>query len=114
MYKVKLRTLKEVPYGQCDVGVWFEGFNWQNSALREDFGRSGYANVIEVSLCAFAAPHTMVSYDLIMGEVGEEREIQYCFRSYGNRGPWDIAETLLDPLLRRHFGNDLIVECSYS
>lgn len=108
-----LRTLQEVPYGQCSVGIQFDAFNWQNKAVQESFSRLGYYNA-EVHLVAFSAPEPVVSYDLILGKVGEEYPVQYYFSSYGNGGPWDIAETPLAPVLKRHFGEDLIVECSYS
>ena len=39
-----IKTLAEVPYGQSDLCIWFEGFNWQNPSLAESFGRQGYAN----------------------------------------------------------------------
>ena len=109
-----LRTLKEVPYGQANVCAWFAGYNWHNELLRESFEQHGYSNAYEVFVVALAQPYRDRSYDLICGNIGEEYEVKYFFRSYGNRAPWDIVGTPLAPLLERHFGNDLRIECSYS
>ena len=108
-----LKTLREVPYGQSDLCVWFHGFNWENPAIRESFQQQGYANA-DVVLYALAEPCTLQCYDLFQGEIGEEHTIQCCLRTAGNRGPWDITGTPLEPLLKKHFGADLIVDCSYS
>lgn len=108
-----IKTLAEVPYGQVDLCVWFEGFNWQNPSIAESFGRQGYANA-DLLLYALAQPRPLRCIDCFAGTIGEEHTIQVCLRTAGNRGPWDIAETPLFPLLARHFGADMLVDRSYS
>jgi hypothetical protein len=108
-----IKTLAEVPYGQSDLCVWFEGFNGRNPTLSESFNQRGYANA-DILLYALARPKTLQCYDLIDGEIGEEHMVQVCLRTAGNRGPWDIAGTPLEPLLISHFGFELLVDRSYS
>lgn len=108
-----LKTLREVPFGQSDLCVWFDHFNWKNPTLAESFNQCGYYNA-DIILYALAQPRPIVCYDLILGEIGEEHTVQFCLRTAGKSGPWDIAGTPLEPRLQRHFGSDLIVDCTYS
>ncbi len=108
-----LRTLSEFPYGQSDLCIWFNCFNWNNPDISRSFGKQGCANA-DVLLYALAKTQTLQCYDAFQGTIGEEHEVQFCLRTAGKNGPWDIAETPLEPLLKRHFGPDLIVDCSYS
>ncbi len=108
-----IKTLAEVPYGQTDLCLWFEGFNWQNPSLAASFGRQGYANA-DLLLYALAQPRPLRCFDCFAGTLGEEHTIQVCVRATGNRGPWGIAGTPLEALLARHFGVDVLVDRSYS
>ncbi|HEX4208391.1 MAG TPA: hypothetical protein VHZ51_30135, partial [Ktedonobacteraceae bacterium] len=108
-----LKTLMELPIGHRNFCVWFEGFNWKNPGISESFGRQGYANA-DLLLYSLSQPQGLQCYDCFSGSIGEEHRIQTCLRTTGNRGPWGIKETPLEPLLARHFGSELIVDCSYS
>lgn len=108
-----LKTLRELPIGQRNFCVWFAGFNWENPEISASFSRQGYANA-DLLLYSLARPQVLQCYDCFSGRIGAEHRIQTCFRTTGNHGPWDIKETPLEPLLVRHFGSELIVDCSYS
>ena len=108
-----LRTLSEFPYGKFDLCVWFNCFNWKNPDIVKSFSKQGCMNA-DVLLYAFTQPQTLQCYNAFEGTVGEEHTVQFCLRTAGKNGLWDMAETPLEPLLKRHFSPDLVVDCSYS
>jgi hypothetical protein len=105
------KTLEAFPYGQSDLCVWFDCFNWQNPELKEDFQEEGYSNA-SILLYALTHPQTVICSDA--GEVRGEYEVQSCFRTSGKNGPEDIVNTPLEPFLEHHFGSELIIDCAYS
>lgn len=109
------KALEAFPYGQSDLCVWFQGFNWENPEIREDFEAAGNHNA-NVLLYALARPQMVRCYNPYApeeDEAGNEYEVQTCFRTSANYGPHDIGDMLLE-FLEDHLGPDLIIDCSYS
>lgn len=106
------QSLRTIPFGKTDFCVWFDGLNWDNERVRTSFQRHGYANG-DVVIYSFASPREVIIYDAYDGTWCKHQFSHY-FTVTGKNGPEAIQDTVLEPILERYFGPNLIVECTYS
>jgi hypothetical protein len=108
----RLRAVWAVPYGEQDFCICWEELAWDDEELRARLSERGGANA-SVVLYALAQPQTIYVGDALVGALSG-RQMQFYFTTTGKGGPQDIADTPLEPVVRRHLGANLIVDCRYS
>lgn len=129
-----LRSLSAAPFGDKDLCILFDGFDWTNTVLQESLKKQNWANAA-TALFALQAPQEVTfaeevtpfeddpaadeefEDDLDEDEEGFEMRtyiIKQGFFSYGKHGPQGIRGTPLDSAFRRHFGAEIWFDYDYS
>ncbi len=103
-------VLQDLPFGQVDLAIWFEGLNWNNSQLREEFEQLGCYDGAEVVIYALKKPSEVMVYDAYRGP--RSYQLMHYFTTTEKSGPDTIQGTTLGAMLADHLGPDLIVDCS--
>lgn len=115
-----LNAIGTIPFGQADLCVSFFGFDPTNEDLMESFIKHDFANVDYVMLY-FPREQRTIPLNFWVSDGPnpweghyETRDIilHHYFCSSGSNGPQHIEGTLLEPVLKEHYGENLIVDFS--
>jgi hypothetical protein len=107
-----LRAVWAAPYGERDLCVCWKQLAWDNEELPARLSERGFANAWVV-LYTLAQPQTIYVGDALEGFMSG-RQMQFYFTTTGKGGPQDIADTPLEPVLRRRLGANVLVDRRYS
>lgn len=137
------QALRDFPYGQQDLCVWFVGLDYENPIFADNLAID--TSSPDALIYALARPQTVAcvheewkpkselpSLEGVTLEpcpfpgadedaegawmtVINEYAVECCFRTAALKGgPYEIIGTPLEPILKQHFGPDLITDCNYS
>lgn len=106
-----LLCLEAVAWRKTNLCVWFSAFNWQNSQLRDSLEQHGYGNV-DILLFALTRPQKLELINAYEGVLSEHEGLDL-FVTTGKGGVASLQGSVLEPILVKHLGENLVVNCAF-